>query len=259
MDVSGDLFGTTTEGGSFSDTDCMDNGCGTVFELRPDGTKIMLYNFQGGGDGWDPVGALIADQSGSLYGMTTDGGDGGATCPNESYGCGTVFKITPDGTETQLYAFQGGSHDGSEPRGGLVADAAGNLYGTTAIGGTCMFNATGCGTVFKLAPDGKETLLYKFQGGGDGFEPLGGLIMDRKGNLYGTTLMGGGPKCGHSGCGTVFEVTAKGREKVLYAFQNSRGRHPWAAPLLGAHETLYGTTANGGKDNNGVVFELKTK
>ncbi len=224
IDGNGDLFGTTEVGGSFNGSDCEGEGCGTVFELEPGGKKIPLYAFQGDGDGQFPTGALVADKNGNLYGTTSEGGVD--NCPNGSSGCGTVFEIAPDGTETKLYAFQGGTNDGLGPQGGLIADAVGNFYGTTQIGGVCTFSVTGCGTVFKLAPDGKETLLYKFQGGSDGFEPLGGLIMDRKGNLYGTTSAGGGPKCGGTGCGTVFEVTAKGRERVLYAFQNSRGRHP---------------------------------
>ena len=257
MDGNGNLFGTTPSGGSFNGSDCSAQGCGTVFELEPDGTKITLYTFQGGNDGWSPTGELIADGSGNLYGTTMEGGNGGATCQLGSYGCGTVFEIAPDGTETQLYAFKGGNNDGYAPRAGLVADSAGNLYGTTEAGGSCSWSSSGCGIVFKLAPDRTETVLYKFKGGKDGSLPFSNLILDKSGNLYGTTSWGGGSKCDKTGCGTVFEITAQGSEKVLYAFQSSHGRSPWAGLLLGPHNELYGTTTQGGTHNNGVVFELK--
>jgi uncharacterized repeat protein (TIGR03803 family) len=255
MDAQGDLFGTTLDGGSFSGTDCTHAGCGTVFELKPDGTKPVLYTFMGGSDGWAPQGALIADKSGNLYGTTTGGGD--TTCPNASSGCGTVFEIGPGGTETELYAFHGGSDDGSTPAGALVADAAGNFYGTTFTGGDCSIINNGCGTVFKVAADGTETVLHAFRDTNDGAIPEDGLVMDNKGNLFGTTYYGGSSLCGHTGCGTVFEITAKGEEKILYAFKNRGGRFPTSSLLLGAHGKLYGTTSEGGKKNNGVVFELK--
>jgi uncharacterized repeat protein (TIGR03803 family) len=138
---------------------------------------------------------------------------------------------------------------------GLISDGAGNFYGTTEGCG-----ADNYGTVFKLTPGGSETILYSFQSGSDGEDPIAGLVMDEAGNLYGTTPLGGGTVCGKKrtrrSCGTVFEVTAKGREKVLYTFSNARGYYPAAGLLLGAHDTLYGTTWSGGK-NHGVVFELK--
>jgi uncharacterized repeat protein (TIGR03803 family) len=103
-----------------------------------------------------------------------------------------------------------------------------------------------------------KTLIYDFQGGNDGWQPGDALILDKKGNLYGTTVAGGSTShCKPGGCGTVFEITAKGREKVLYAFSNSHGRYPYAGLLLGAHNRLYGTASGGGKGNNGVVFEVK--
>jgi uncharacterized repeat protein (TIGR03803 family) len=255
-DGAGDLFGTTLEGGSFNGADCQDQGCGTVFELKPDGTKLTLYTFQGGSDGWSPTGALIADQSGNLYGTTEAGGD--TTCDGGTLGCGTVFKLAPDGTETQLHAFHGGSGDGSGPEGGVIADAAGNLYGTTGGSGSCPFLQTGCGTVFRLAPDGTETVLYDFQGGSDGVSPRAGLIMDKNGDLYGTTEYGGGAGCKKflDGCGTVFKLTPDGKETVLARFEGKNGNEPTASLLL-LNNTLYGTTSTGGHQKNGVVFELK--
>jgi uncharacterized repeat protein (TIGR03803 family) len=256
MDGNGDLFGTTVAGGSFNGTDCEDEGCGTVFELEPDGTKLTLYTFQGGNDGWSPTGALIADQSGNLYGTTFEGGD--TTCDGSPLDCGTVFRLAPDGTETLLYTFHGGSADGSAPEGGVIADAAGNLYGTTAIGGNCSVNIRGCGTVFRLAPDGTETVLYDFQGGSDGVGPGAGLIMDKNGNLYGTTEFGGGAGCqkASDGCGTVFKLTPDGKETVLARFNRRNGAGPTASLLLLKH-TLYGTTYAGGDQKSGVVFSVK--
>ena len=124
------------------------------------------------------------------------------------FGCGTVFKLAADGTETVLHAFAG-QGDGAEPAGGLVEDQAGNLYGTTNLQGAagCMVEYDlGCGTVFKLAPNGTETVLHSFAGGADGAYPYGGLVADGSGNLYGTTLQGGGSNCSGNSCGTVFKL-----------------------------------------------------
>jgi uncharacterized repeat protein (TIGR03803 family) len=195
----------------------------------------------------EPLAGVIMDGSGNLFG-TTDGGGGSGNC---TVGCGTVFKITPNGTETVLYAFQG-STDGAFPRSSLILDGAGDLYGTTEAGGS-----NGYGTVFEVTPTGSETILHSFKAGSDGDAPLAGLAMDNAGNLYGTTFAGGGTQCKRAGCGTIFEVTAKGKEKVLYSFHGTHGRNPAAGLLPGAHDKLYGTTMEGGKDNNGVVFELE--
>lgn len=246
LDQQGNVYGTTEFGGNM--TACGGLGCGVVFEVTPTGTETVIHAFQGGTDGLDPLAGVIMDGSGNLFG-TTDGGGGSGNC---SAGCGTVFKIAPDGTETVLYAFQGGT-DGWLPRSNLVSDGAGNLYGTTEGGG-----AKGFGTVFEVTPGGSETILYSFQAGSDGELPLAGLARDQNGNLYGTTSYGGSDYCRHSGCGTVFEVTAKDKEKVLYAFRRgSGGNYPAARLLLGAHGDLYGTTTAGGRGNHGVVFELK--
>ena len=161
-------YGTTYYGGT--------NNVGTVFKLAPDGTESVLHSFVSGSDGANPQTDLIADATGNLYGTTLAGGVSG---------CGTVFKVKPNGSETVLYAFKC-RPDGFTPNGGLVMDAAGNLYGTTYGGG-----APNQGTVFKLAPDGTETILYSFQGGSDAAYPVAGLIIDKKGNLFGTTYGGG--------------------------------------------------------------------
>ncbi|MGD0189823.1 MAG: choice-of-anchor tandem repeat GloVer-containing protein [Rhizomicrobium sp.] len=252
-DASGNLYGETWYGGNYNGSACAvdDSGCGTVFELQPNGTKITLYAFQGGSDGDVPRGGLVADASGNLYGTT----GGGGTCNVEIYGCGTVFKIASGGTESVLYAFQGGT-DGQWPYGGVIIDGAGNLYGTTELGGS-----QGAGTIFKIAPNGTETVLYSFKGGKDGVDPQAGLVTDANGTLYGTTEYGGNSKClknGVTGCGTVFELTANGEEKVLYTFNKSRGENPAAPLLLSGRNELYGTTTTG-NGNYGVVFSVKAK
>jgi uncharacterized repeat protein (TIGR03803 family) len=214
------------------------------------GELKSLYSFQGGSDGEEPQATLIADAKGNLYGTTLGGGLG---CGVEY--CGTVFKLTPQGNETLLYVFQGGS-DGITPSGGLLLDGAGNLYGTTRLGGGtggCADGTNnGCGTVFKLAPDGNETVLYRFSGGSDGSEPTGALISDKKGNLYGTTVYGGA-----AGDGTVFEVTPKGTETVLHSFAGgSDGVNPYGGLVAGKKGNLFGVVASGGSAENGVVFEV---
>ena len=114
----------------------------------------------------------------------------------------------------------------------------------------------GCGTVFKLAPDGTETVLYAFQGGSDGSIPVAGLIMDKAGNLYGTTYFGGGSHCRGAGCGTIFKLAPDGTETILYAFRRAHGANPTAALLL-KNGVLYGTATAGGTNNDGVVFSVK--
>ena len=151
----------------------------------------MLYSFTGG-DGSHPRATLIADVVGNLYGTTIDGGTGGQ---------GTVFQLTPTGTLNVLYSFTGGS-DGALPFAGVIADAAGNLYGTTNGGG-----ASGQGTVFQLDPSGTLNVLYSFTGGNDASPPGGDLLADAVGNLYGTTTVGGAGTSCPGGCGTVFQLT----------------------------------------------------
>lgn len=250
-DASGDLFGTTADGGTFG-SNCGTYGCGTVFELQPSGKLITLYAFQGESDGSGPLGGVIMDSAGNLYG----------TAQGEGACCGVVFEITAGGTYSVLYAFQGGS-DGETPQSGLLADASGNLYGTTEVGGdpNCA-SGLGCGTVFEVpAGGGSDKVLYSFRAGRDGANPLAGVVMDQKGNLYGTTWLGGGQ--GHGckqlfgdGCGTVYKLTPSGKETVLYSFHARHGQLP-VAPLLLEGNDLYGTTTEGGKYHDGVVFRVR--
>src|SRR5207244_6201559 len=137
--------------------------------------------------------------SGNLYGTTSVGGSTGCY----GSGCGTVFRLSSDGTKTTLYAFAGGN-GGQGPTGPLSIDTSGNLYGVTGFGGGTRCGGGGCGTVFKLTPSGTEKVLYTFGGGNDGAEPSGGLFRDSVGTFYGTTFVGGGTGCGGNGCVLIF-------------------------------------------------------
>src|SRR5580693_1051299 len=175
LDASGNLYGVTSLGG---DGTC-DGGCGVVFKVDPTGGTTVLYSFSGTtADGKYPEGSLVMDAAGNLYGTTSGGGTSGAAC--NGYGCGTVYMLDPTGKETVLYNFSGGV-DGATPNAGLVRDAAGNLYGTTYLGG-----AYDWGTAFMVDASGNETVLHSFNGAtGDGGDVIGGLIRDTAGNLYG--------------------------------------------------------------------------
>jgi uncharacterized repeat protein (TIGR03803 family) len=266
-DKAGNLYGTTYNGGG---TGCF-GGCGTIFRLAPDGTLTVLYAFQGGSDGEYPPAGLISDKAGDLYGTTSEGGGTGCY---DNQGCGTVFKLASDGTFTVLHTFAGGS-DGGQPEAGLIIDKTGNLYGTTYIGGgnTCAVGG-GCGIVFKLAPDGTETVLHAFcarKNCDDGASPWAGLIADKNGSLFGTTLFGGGGRAGcfgKLGCGTVFKLAPDGTETALYSFCPQKkctdGAVPQAGLIRDDNGNLYGTTTAGGAyceggdegDGCGTVFKL---
>jgi uncharacterized repeat protein (TIGR03803 family) len=250
-DAKGNLYGTTFSGGTSTNCPTRDaNGCGTVFKVDPAGKLTTLYSFTGESDGKYPIGRLVRDAKGNLYGVTFFGGVGN----------GTVFKLDPADRLTTLYSFTDGL-DGALPDGGLVRDAKGNLYGTAFYGG-----ASNDGTVFKLNPAGKLTTLYSFAGGTDGAEPQGGLVQDAAGNLYGTTVTGGGSSNCTNGCGTVFKVSKTGKETVLYSFTGEAdGGIPENVDLVrDTAGNLYGTTFSGGggsctPDNAtgcGVVFKL---
>jgi uncharacterized repeat protein (TIGR03803 family) len=238
LKVTGVLYGTTASGGA--------NGHGTVFAIPSFRPEITLYSFAGYPyDGADPAASLI-NVNGTLYGTTYAG-----SANND----GTVFSITPSGTETVLHSFAGSPYDGAHPAG--LINVKGTLYGTTASGG-----ANDLGTVFSLAPtpSGTETTLYSFAGGNDGASPKAGLI-NVKGTLYGTTSLGGA-NCGSSGgCGTVFAITPSGAETVLYTFGGGTdGRYP-VAGLINVKGKLYGTTFLGGancgtRGGCGTVFAV---
>jgi uncharacterized repeat protein (TIGR03803 family) len=244
MDKAGNLYGTTGFGGDAACT----SGCGTLFKLDKKGTETVLHSFTGGADGDVPTGDLLRDAAGNLYSTTAKGGTSDV---------GTVFEMDTSGNETILYSFAGNA-DGTEPLAGLVMDAAGNLYGSTSTGGdlSC-YSGNGCGTLYKLDRMGTETVLHAFAGTPDGAEPFAGLILDKAGNLYGTTVYGGDAACATFGCGTVFKLDKKSTETVLYSFPGGNaGYYPFGALVLDASGNLYGTTASGGASGHGTVFKL---
>ena len=338
-DRSGNLYGTTEYGGT--------SDLGTVFELSPPGvsggswTKQTIYSFRGSPDGEVPLGNLVMDGSGNLYGTTSYGGrcnwgsvfelsppaaQGGGwlekVLHNFSYTCGgvttydggiplagltlgnggavygttydggrpyqgTVFRLDPpsahhsDWIEEVIYVFAGGS-DGAEPTSSLILDGQGNLFGTTEFGGNsnCYFMIPGCGTVYELSPprtvgsSWTKTTLYTFAGGADGANPIAGLAVDTKGNLYGSTSGGGSTACDTNfseGCGVVFELSPPSElglswtPTTLYSFRgNADGQAPMGGVVLDNSSRLYGTTFGGGDKGClwystkgcGTVFEI---
>lgn len=247
MDSSGNFFGTTDQGGDY--------GYGTVYELVNSSgtyTEKILYSFSdANGDGANPFYCkLVMDSSGNLFGTTEAGG---------TDGMGTVFEmVNSSGTYTEkvLYSFLNSNNDGQFPYAGLVMDSSGNLFGTTAFGGTDL-----AGTVFELVKSSgtyTEKILYTFTGlNGDGSQPYAGLLMDNSGNLFGTTYAGGA-----NTEGTVFElVNSSGNytEKVLYSFASSGGdaHTPQTGLVMDASGDLFGTTTFGGAQPHvGTVYEL---
>jgi hypothetical protein len=286
VDKAGNLYGTTTDGGADNCPGIAQ--CGMVFQLQPkDGawSENVLYVFKGknSSDGETPAGSVIFDQAGNLYGATAYGGLGSCILLGTDVGCGTVFELSPPQknggvwTETVLYSFPT-ARQGYLPVGNLVFDSAGNLYGATEFGGgygtSCDVFYQYCGALFELSPPKKkgdkwtERVLHGFRGGTDGSIPNGGLVVDSRGNVYGTTLNGGNEEgnCNGGlvgiGCGTVFELkppTKEGdpwTEKQLHVFKNGDdGAGPGAGVILDAQGDVYGG-ANGGAEGGGIVFRL---
>jgi uncharacterized repeat protein (TIGR03803 family) len=242
IDVDGVLYGTTSGGGG---SGCDAFGCGTVFKLTTSGKETVVYRFQAGADGFYPLAGLI-DVDGTLYGTTSYGG--GGPCDGGG-GCGTVFKITPSGSESVLYSFQGGS-DGAGPGGDLIY-VRGALYGATTEGGSACEHGSGCGTVFKITPSGAESILHRFRGSLDGRFPRAGLAYI-DGALFGTTILDGSAGGGN---GTVFRITLSGKESVLYNFPGGAGGGAPLGDVIGVNGNLYGTSG-GGASGNGMVFKI---
>lgn len=237
IDAAGNLYGTASAGGKATN--------GVVFMVTSKGVETVLHKFIGGvKDGSGPQGSLVRDSLGNLYGTTAAGG---------THGAGTVFEVSGL-VETVLYNFAG-QNDGTGPQAGLTMDATGNLYGTTAAGGT-----SGNGTVFKLAVPSvaggpwKESVLYSFGTGTDGATPVGGVVLDASGNVYGTTSAGGA-----YALGTIFQLTpgSPWTETILHDFQDANdGAVPYASLIFDKAGNLYGTATEGGANGGGTIFEL---
>jgi uncharacterized repeat protein (TIGR03803 family) len=215
---TGAIFGTTLGGGT--------NSYGTVFRINKAGRQSVIHNFHLARTGIEPADGLISDAQGNLYGVTWEG-------LNNS---GVVFKMNQVGNETVLHEFTGGA-DGATPSSQLFLDAAGNLYGTTEFGG-----ANNLGTIFKIDPNGQETVLHSFSGPlqNDGANPVAGLVRDDAGNFYGTTWAGGI----RSNFGTVYKMDTTGQVTILYTFPST---NPIGSPSAGlardADGNLYGVTS----------------
>jgi uncharacterized repeat protein (TIGR03803 family) len=262
--TDGSLYGTTVYGGGAGQ--CFQTTCGTAFRLipNPDGTwsEKVIYSFSGFSEPGMPYAGLIWDSVGNLYG-TTEGGGGSISGGFP----GTIFELSPnpDGSwaETTLTSF--GWPCGSWPYAGAIRDATGNLYTTV----TYSYSTGGAVCQISPSPYGWWTVsvVYQFTGGQDGATPYAGLVLDEKGNLYGTTYSGGGstacfaPLYEQSGCGTVFELTANTRggwnRRVIQRFSGGvSGANPVAGLTLDSAGNLYGTTSAGGAYGHGNVFEL---
>src|SRR5450631_3502 len=243
----GALYGTTSAGGHRHCTAYHLNlfGCGMVFRLKqyPSGwweERVHVFN---GMDGAQPYGGVTFDQAGNLYGTTSEGGTLGLI-----QGGGTVYQLTKVGkrkkrwVETTLYTFP--TYEG-QPRGELVIDSSGNVYGAAEFGGVY-----GSGSVFETSQSGTAwtlNTLHSFTGAyGDGWFPTAGVVLDSDGNLYGTTSGGPAGNC-HVGCGQVFMLDKSNSwaETVLHDFEGPDGALPWASLLLKGNH-IYGTTYVGG-------------
>jgi len=247
INPDGKLYGTTDFGGTHDQ--------GVVFNVVGTHESVM-YSFTGGSDGGIPQqDRLVEDESGSIYGTASAGGDLSCIAP---IGCGVVFKLTSTGHETVLHQFHGGS-DGADPLGGLRRDANGDLYGVTVQGGGGSHCARGCGTIFNVTPEGTETVLYAFSGGSDGnFAETPPVIDSETGTLYGTTAEGGvtSQNC-PQGCGVIYALAKDGTYTVLHAFTGgSDGAYPELGLRIGKHGNLFGVTETGGTFNGGTVYRL---
>jgi uncharacterized repeat protein (TIGR03803 family) len=253
LDRAGSLYGTTQQNAVYK----------VARSAQGDWVETTIYDFMAKNDGVNPEAGLIWDAAGNLYSTTRWGGGYYQHC---SVGCGTVFELSPTSKgkwkEHMLHRFNWapGNGEGLGPYGGVIFDGAGNLYSTTVAGGSDDRCQSGCGTVFKLTPLGngrwKETVLHNFHLDQDGYGPFAGLVMDKAGNLYGTTTWGG-----INNAGTVYKLTPGSNGQwtysVLHRFSGPDGAQSYAGLTFdksGKH--LYGTTSLGGTYNGGVVFEI---
>ena len=239
LGVDGNFYGVAESGGA--------NYSGTVFQLTPSGTLTTLYTFcsqANCADGEYPLAKLIQGTDENFYGATEFGGSG--TACEFGVGCGTIFKITPSGTLTTLYNFNGS--DGSLPYGALIQAFDGNFYGTTYLGG-----ANNDGTIFKMTPAGTLTALYSFAGA-DGARPVASLVQASDGNFYGITSEGGA-----HGEGILFKITPAGLLTTLHSFSRTAGDYPIGALVRATDGNVYGTTAEGGDNGYGTIFKISAE
>jgi hypothetical protein len=273
FDAQGNLYGAAGFAGDLNA--CFQQGCGVVYKLSPTSsgfwTQTVLYTFEGGTDGITPISVML-DAQGNIFGLTRDGGGNSCSGGQE---CGTVFELTPTSsgpwTETILHTFTGGS-DGGVPLGSLTFDAHGNLFGTTDLGGVVSDQCTvGCGTAFELSPASGGgwtfTTIYDFVFP-RGADPVGSLVIDASGNLYGATYDGAKEYsyC-PAGCGVIFELspTSDGwKQSLVHAFSGPDGSLVQGGLTIDSSGNLFGATTTGGNPvctsgfqvGCGVIFEL---
>jgi len=254
-DTEGNLYGVTAGGGrsscqngwwGFGHVNFFD-GCGMVFRLDTTGNEAALYTFTGAADGMNPVGSLVQDAAGTLYGTASLGGDF-TVCSYVGWGCGVVFKLDTTGTYTVLHTFE--QSDGGEPQGRLILGEYGTLYGTNAYYG---YGVGGCGVAFKLDTTGTETVLHTFGQNGDVCNPYAGLVAGGSGTLYGSGCSGGA-----HGRGAVFKIDSTGTESLLHSFMGKDGACPTGDLVQDLSGNLYGTTYGGGGAHKkvGTVFKV---
>jgi uncharacterized repeat protein (TIGR03803 family) len=267
---NGDFYGTTTFGGGSSA--CISgnaSGCGTIFEVSPDGGLNILYAFPDAANGSAPVAPLILGSDGNFYGTTT----GDINYDEPGYGkcgastCGTIFQISPTGHYSVVYIFTGGD-GGGYPIGGLLQASDGNFYGTTTIGGDLQcadwYYANGCGTIFQLTPQGKLTTLYTFTGGYGSF-PTASLTEGSDGNLHGTTAANVDPDiyCAFgygegATCGIIFKIDEVGKFTTIYTSVKGDGTNFIAGLFPGSNGDLFGAAEDSGGRDGGEVFEISS-
>ena len=255
LPLGGSFYGVTLFGGQ--------NSFGTIFQLSQDSSgnwqETVLYSFTGGSDGQYPLGALIADRAGNLYGVTNSGG---------AQGAGVVFEWEKSSAQLNVLHAFGSGFDGQNPQGPLLFDASGNLYGTTVLGG-----GLNSGTVYELFHSNgawTEAVLHNFGESGDGSQPYGALVHDSAGNLYGTTQVGGTNSCAGLGCGIAFQLvhtTSGWTENILHQFQGGADGYYPRPITIDKNGNLFGATEFGGGQGTcsagpgvapgcGTVYEL---
>jgi uncharacterized repeat protein (TIGR03803 family) len=238
IDRRDNIYGVTETGGTTYPY------TGTIFTATESGSETVLFSFAGIIQ--DPVSTLVPDAKGDVYGSGAYGDGGG------------IYEATSNGIQL-IYIFTGGGHEEWFPSGNIVRDDAGDIYGVTEVGGHSSSSCAeigGCGTVFKVTPAGKATILHNFSGGTDGAHPLGGLTRAPNGDIYGTTDWGGIVSNGNYGDGTIFKIDKSDAVSVVFRFNGTNGALPYAPLIFDPAGNAYSTTYSGGAFDEGVVFEI---